>query len=236
MRNHLLIDGTDSRTFGVYISGSGTFNSPARALDMIQVPGRNGDLIGPSTRLQNGTLTYPASFIFQNFDANLAAFRAFLLASATYRRIVDTYHPDEYRLGVFKGPLTVTPIKTLHAGQFDLSFDVMPQRFLISGETAVPLTASGTITNPTQFPAKPLLRVYGAGALGINSDTITISQADTYTDIDCELGMAYKGTVSKNAYVTLSGIDFPTLRAGSNSISLGTGITRVEITPRWFTV
>lgn len=235
MRNYLLIDGTDSRTFGVYISGSGTFDSPARALDMIQVPGRNGDLIGPSTRLQNGTLTYPASFIFQNFDANLAAFRAFLLASATYRRIVDTYHPDEYRLGVFKGPLTVTPIKTLHAGQFDLSFDVMPQRFLISGDDAVEFTGSRLLTNPTLYPSKPLIRIYGAGAIGVNDTTITISQADEYTDIDCELGMAYKGAVSKNAYVTLNRVDFPVLRAGSNTIALGTGVTKVEITPRWWT-
>lgn len=236
MRNYLLIDGTDSRTFGVYISGSGTFNSPTRALNMIQVPGRNGDLIGPATRLQNGTLTYPASFIWQNFDANLAAFRGFLLSSATYRRIVDTYHPDEYRMGVFRGPLTVTPTKALHAGQFDLSFEVMPQRFLVSGETVITLTGSRLVTNPTLFPSKPLLRVYGAGAIGINSTTITISQADVYTDIDCDLGMAYKGAVSKNAYVSLSSVDFPVLRAGSNTIAIGTGITQVEITPRWWKV
>ena len=33
-----------------------------------------------------------------------------------------------------------------------------------------------------------------------------------------------------------SGIDFPRLAAGSTGISLGTGITKVEITPRWFVV
>ena len=43
MRNYFTLDGTDSRDFGVYISGRGTFNGPARNLDFISVPGRNGE-------------------------------------------------------------------------------------------------------------------------------------------------------------------------------------------------
>lgn len=234
MRNYLTIDSTDCRTFGLYISGSGVFNAPTRSLDMRQVPGRDGDLIGPSTRLQNGTLTYPA-FIFNNFKSNLASLRAFLSSSATYRRLVDTYHPNEYRMVVFRGPLTVEPTRMLDAGQFDLVFECMPQRWLIVDDTT--LTASGTISNPTKFTSRPLLRVWGTGTLGVGSQSITISQADTYTDIDCDICYAYKGSVSKNSYVSVSGgVDFPTLPSGNTSITLGTGITKVVITPRWFTV
>lgn len=239
MRNYFTLDGTDSRSFGVYISGQGTFDSSARSLDMIQVPGRNGDLIGLSTRLTNGVLTYKDCFIYANFNANIAALRAFLLSKTGYRRLVDTYHPDEYRMVAYKGPMQVNPNTRNSAGRFTLQFECMPQRFLISGETVVTKTSSGTITNPTLFASKPLLRVTTtratASVLGVGSTNITLKrQGVTY--IDCETGRAYNGATSYDAYVSLNTIDFPTLEPGSNGISLGTGISRVEITPRWWTV
>lgn len=235
MRNYFTLGGTDSRTFGVYISGQGTFNAPTRESDMLSIPGRNGDLIGLGARLANAELTYPA-FIYANFRENLANFRAFLMSDTGYRRLVDAYNPGEYRLAAYSGGLEVEATSKNNAGAFDIVFNVKPQRFLLSGDETTTLTASGTITNPTLFDAAPLLRVYGAGTLGINSDTIVISAADVYTDIDCETMYAYKGSTSKNQYVSVSGLDFPVLRPGANNIVLGSGITSIEITPRWWTV
>lgn len=235
MRNYFTLGGTDSRDFGVYISGQGTFNAPARESDMLSIPGRNGDLIGLGSRLANAELVYPA-FIYSNFKSNIAAFRAFLLSDSGYRRLVDTYNPGEYRLAAYSGELEVEATSKNDAGAFDIIFNVKPQRFLLTGEDAQTLNASGTITNPTLFNSKPLLRVYGVGTLGINSDTIVISAADTYTDIDCDTMYAYKGSTSKNQYVSVSGLDFPVLRPGLNNITLGSGITSIKITPRWWTV
>lgn len=234
MRNYFTLGGVDSRDYGVYISGQGAFNSPARELNLIAVPGRDGDLIGLEKRLQNVELAY-AAFIYANFDANLAAFRSVLLADSGYRRLVDTYHPNEFRMAAYRGPLTVSPTRRNNAGQFNVVFQCMPQRFLLSGETVQPFTADGSITNPTMFLARPLLRVYGTGSVGIGSDTITISSADGYTDIDCEMMRAYKGAVSCDANVTVSGVDFPVLQPGENGITLD-GVTQIDITPRWWLV
>ena len=44
MRNYLIMDGVDSRTFGLYINGANTFGAPAREVSTLQIPGRNGDL------------------------------------------------------------------------------------------------------------------------------------------------------------------------------------------------
>ena len=213
-----------------------TFESPSRAVDFIQVPGRNGDLIGLSTRLENGVYRYTDAFICRDFEANLAAFRAFLLSQTGYRRLTDSYHPDTYRMVAFTGPLSPNVTPSLVAGRFDIELPCMPQRYLLSGETVTTLTSSGSITNPTLFATRPLMRVYGAGVLGVGDVNITISSADVYTDIDCETGRAYKGTTPRDRYVTLSSIDYPYLQPGANGIALGTGITRVEITPRWYTV
>lgn len=235
MRNYFTLNGVDSRDFGVYISGQGTFSAPAREYNMIAVPGRNGDLVGPEKRFENGTLTYPA-FIYANFKRNIADFRNFLLSLYGYHDLVDSYHPNEIRKVLFLGPFLpdVTPIND--AGSFDLEFNCKPQRFLASGNQVTTLTANGSITNPTRFASQPLLRVYGTGVLGIGLQSVTILQADVYTDIDCEMMDAFKGTANKNYYIELSDYNFPVLEPGINNISLGTGITRVEITPRWWTV
>lgn len=234
-RNYFTLAGTDSRDFGVYINGQGTFNAPSRSYDFISIPGRNGDLIGTEKRLDNVELTYHA-FIYHNFEQNIEDFRSFLLSLIGYQRLTDSYHADEFRLVAYEGPFEADVVAMNNAGEFDVTFNCKPQRFLTSGEAVTTLTANGSITNPTRFNSQPLLRVYGKGVLGIGSQSITILSADTYTDIDCEMMDAYKGTASRNAYIQLSDYNFPTFAPGRNNIRLGSGITRVEITPRWFVV
>jgi len=237
MRNYFTLGGVDSRDYGVYISGGGVYNAPERAIDFIAVPGRDGDLIGMSNRLENGTLTYSNAFIYANFQTQITAFKALLLQTNAYRRLIDSYNPDEYRLAVFAGELKVNPTTKLDAGEFDIIFNVMPQRFLLSGDQVTELTVTGTITNPTVFPSKPLMRVYGNGVLGVGADSITIiNNTNNYIDINCQSGLAYRGATNMNSSITLSGFDFPALVGGVNNIALGTGITKVEITPRWWRV
>lgn len=235
MRNWFTLNGVDSRDFGVYISGQGTFSAPSREYNLLPVPGRNGDLVGPEKRFANCVLTYPA-FIYTNFDANIEAFRNFLLSLVGYHDLVDSYHPDEIRKVLFQGPFEPQVTKRNDAGSFDISFICKPQRFLASGQTVTTLTTDGSITNPTLFDSQPLMRVYGTGALGIGSQTVTITQADVYTDIDCEMMDAFKGTANKNPYVQLTDHNFPVFKPGVNNLSLGAGITKVEITPRWWSV
>lgn len=158
MRNYFVFDGVDSRTLGIYTNGTETYNSPSREFDFYQVPGRDGDLLGLSTRLSNTQLTYHC-YIYKNFKANIAALRGLLLSRTSYCRLSDTYNPDEYRMALFQGPLNVEPTRLGDAGQFDITFNVKPQRYYNSGD--VPVTVEGdhsaTLINPSQFIAKPLV-------------------------------------------------------------------------------
>ena len=235
MRNYFVLDGVDSRTFGVYISGQGTFSAPARPYEVRSIPGRNGDILTGGKRLENGVLTYPA-FIVRDLESNIRALRNFLLSRSGYVRLTDSYHPDEYRMVYYGESFEPQVTERNSEATFDLVFGCKPQRFLLSGETATVYTSAGTITNPTRFSAQPLIRVYGSGTVGIGSTTITITAANVYTDIDCALMAAYKGAVNRNSYVQLSTLDYPVLPPGSTGITLGGSVTRVEITPRWWEV
>lgn len=234
MRNTFTFAGTASSSFGVYISGTGVFNAPERNYDQITIAGRDGAILGLEKNLSNLELTYPA-FVYKDLKTQMTTLKSFLMSKIGYQKLTDTYYPDEYRLAYYAGGLEVEPEESLRGGNFDIVFQCKPQRFLTNGDTATSFTRSGTITNPTSFEAKPLLQVYGTGTLTVNGVSITISDSgSSYLMIDCELMEAYLGANLMNSYISLSGNDFPVLKAGSNTITLGSGITQVKITPRWW--
>lgn len=238
MRNTITFAGVNLSTYGVYISGRGVFNAPARAVEKIVVPGRDGEYANRISRLQNVTVTYPA-FIVRNFNANIAGLREWLLSDTVgYKVLVDSYNPGEFRRALFAGPLDVEPTALLNAGSFELSFDCLPQRWLNTGATAQTFTADGTITNPTRFNAKPLIRIYGKGQVKIRDTVIEVSANSPYAsiDIDCANGLILGGATNAARYVSISGLELPVLKYGSNNVKLYTGITQVDITPRWWTV
>ena len=145
-RNYFVLAGHDSRDFGVYISGQGTFSAPQKDLDFIPVPGRNGELLSDQKRFENLELTYRA-FIYKDFDTSIAAFRAFLLSLSGYQRLTDSYHPDEIRMVAYQGAFEPTVTKKNDAGSFDIKFICKPQRFLLSGENSVSISSSMATTD-----------------------------------------------------------------------------------------
>lgn len=233
----LTFDSEKSLDYGIYISGAGVYNAPERVVEMVTVPGRNGALAMDGGRFENIEVKYPAGTFGTDqadFADKVSAFRNMLCSRHSYVRLSDDYHPDEFRLALYKSGLDVEPVSYNRAGEFDITFDCKPQRFLTSGEAVTTLTASGTIANPTAFDAQPLLVVTGTGTLTVNGVQITISASPT--TIDCESMEAYNGNTSRNGDIVLSPNEFPVLSPGSNTITLSAGITKVEITPRWWRI
>lgn len=254
MRNYFIFDSNDSRDYGVYISGAGTFNAPEREYNVVSVAGRNGDLIISNNRYENIDVTYPA-WIADSFKTNLENFRSMLLATSGYARLTDTYHTDEFRAAYFSGGIKVDARSRNDAGEFDITFNCKPQRFLTSGETSVSITSGDTITNPTLFDALPTIFVAGYGTLTIGDDVIEISNSFDSIVIDSEIMDCYAtsqnpvvnsaivGTAvlgystyqeNANGAVSFGTGDFPVLASGDTTITYDNTITAVIVTPRWF--
>lgn len=192
--NKLIFDGVDSSDFGVFISGEGAFDAPARRGEMISIPGRNGSLFMDEGVFENITVEYPA-FIGTSyrelFRTKLGDLRSALTSRGNYRRLTDTYHPDEFRLGVYREGLEVDPQYLTRAGSFTLKFDCKPQRFLFSGEISQAFTENGTIINPTLFASSPLLKVTGNGTVAIGDYRFVVSNNNSIIWIDTEIMEAY---------------------------------------------
>lgn len=166
----LKFDNVSSRTYGVYITGEAVYNAPERDVEMITIPGRNGSFALDKGRFQNIEVSYPAG-IFADTEADfrqaISDFRNFLCSRKGYVRLQDEYNPNEYRMAVYKSGLEVDPAQ-LRAGEFEITFDCKPQRYLMSGEAAVDVSDGDTLMNPTMFESSPLLEVKGYGTIGFN--------------------------------------------------------------------
>lgn len=192
--NHLTYDGVDSSDFGVFISGEGVFDAPARRGEMISIPGRNGSLFMDEGVFENITVEYPA-FIGTGYEelfrTKLGDLRSALASRGNYKRLTDTYHPDEFRLGVFREGLEVDPQHITRAGGFTMKFDCKPQRFLTDGEEGRVYLSNSSIVNPTLFESSPIIKVDGNGTVAIGPYRFRVSNNFWTIIIDTELMEAY---------------------------------------------
>lgn len=237
MSDYFIYDGIDTRNYGMVVFNANLDESPEKEQESFKIPGRHGDLLSSVSRFANRDHQYMA-VIYKNYGAYVRDFRDAILAKKGYLRLTDSFHPDEFYLARYLGPVEPAPMDGSGMGKFMIEFDRKPQRFLTSGETAVSVAAGGTIVNPTKQPSQPLLHVTGYGNLYINTGRITISNTFTDVYIDCEMMDCYaldgSTLVNANDYVSIREVDFPTLRSGSNSITYANTITALEITPRWW--
>lgn len=169
-------DGESSADYGVYLTGDGVFNAPERSVEMVEIPGRNGNFALDKGRFENISVTYRVGMFDddeENFADKVSAFRNWLCSKVGYVRLSDDYNPNEYRMAVYMSGVELEH-DFLIAGEAEITFDCKPQRWLTSGEKAVSVADGGTLDNPTLFPSSPLLAVYGYGDISIGGEVVTI--------------------------------------------------------------
>lgn len=175
--NSLEFDGVNSLSNDVFITGEAVYDAPERDVEMIEIPGRNGDFQLDNGRWKNIEVSYKAGVFGSDqneFATKIRNYRNLLASRIGYKRLTDTYNPDEYRLGTFVNALEAKSASRKRAGEFDIVFNCKPQRFLTSGETEVTVTSGGTITNPTQYDSSPMLEVWGSGHMNVNGYDIEL--------------------------------------------------------------
>ena len=178
--NHLTFGGICSADYGIYITGEGVFNAPEREVEIVSIPGRNGSMVIDQGRFENISVTYPAGAFGmtpQEFREALSDFRNAILSQKGYQRLEDTYHPDEFRMGLYASGLEVEPAGQNIAGQFELTFNCKPQRWLIPGDLPIPVDSGDVLQNPTVFESSPLLEAEGYGTISFNGFDIELDNS-----------------------------------------------------------
>ena len=189
----------------------------------LSVPNKQNGSIGVAKEMPDNSLRVRTSDgrVFIRDDAHISDTGATFKTAVTGQTLVyELATPLEYDLTPQEVSLLLGTTNNIWAdcGDLDISID-----------------ESVKLTNPTYFASKPLIRVYGAGKFYIGNTGVTIaSHSQPYIDIDCELQECSYGATNMSSYVSFSGTDYPELVAGDNYITLGDGITKLTITPRWW--
>lgn len=212
--------------------------TPVKRYETYTVPGRSGELHSFEGAYEQIKKKYDCYFHADEFVAETAAaVKAWLLGTDGYQRLTDSYD----RIHYFRAAVLDTfPIENWRGkyGRFTVSFSCDPRAFLVAGDDPLHLTSPTTVCNPTANAAQPLIRVFGSGAgtVVVGGVTVQVKALDGELVLDCEAMDAYRVAdgAAVNLNSTISAPEFPVLGPGETAVSWTGGVTRLEITPRWF--
>lgn len=243
MLSAFCFNGKLSTDLSVILTQSPIETVPERDVEVVDIPGRNGDLIFDRGRYRNTLRTYECAFLSETpdtYDLRLRAVCAMLRPTAGYFRLEDTYNRNVFRMARSVGSLSVTSLAR-QAGTFTVEFDCKPQVFLKDGEIPVVFRTPEMIYNDTAHNALPLIRVFGsaAGEITLGGVTVAVHRLEDTLVLDCETCNAYSVDTGGNLISQNSEIyapKFPALLPGENEVSWTGGIEHLEIIPRWWTL
>ena len=174
MRNYLVFGDIDTRDYGIYVSGYRKQKIPQRPYEIVQVPGRFGDLLVGGNSMSNEEIRYPAFFapvngtygLYATYEAAYSAFRRAMLKVTGYATLTDTYDAGHYRKAVFTGGVDIDTTQNLDAGSFELVFNAKPQRYVLP--IAPPVSVFGgevlTLVDTNGLSSEPVINVQYTGS------------------------------------------------------------------------
>lgn len=235
----------NSADYNIYVLDNNDDDVAEPDYEYVSIPGRDGDLTLWNGKYKNKMITYTC-YCSQNAKTNIPAFMSAILASPTVARIEDTIHSDYFKQGTVVGGNSPVYSDGGATARFELTFNCKPQKWLKSGEQEVEITGTSIssatrLTNPTVYPAIPLLEItgYGTCQLSYPNYKLTIDSGAGSNVIlhDCDTNHTYRiGTnASLNSYAT---VVLPALwadRKGFAYLSAYRASTMtLKIIPRWW--
>ena len=192
--SYFFFNGYYSYEMGLIVEEKSIYNGPQRDFEVIQVPGRDGDVILDHGRYKNVEVSYTVSFIGTKQKA--AALRQWLCARAVYGYLFDSYQPEYFRYAVFVSQLNIEEVMH-NVGRAKLTFSCKPYLYRKDGVYAEKYTSPDfTLTNPEEYPSVPDISIYGSGtiSLNINYRSYTIKDVANSVTLDGDLMNAYSGS------------------------------------------
>lgn len=246
-------------TLGILVEVFPDYEIPERSMDIISVPGRNGDIIIDHGTYKNVNRVYrfakPCDASYPTPAAAARVISNWLMAPHGYRRLQDSYDSHifgVYRDAYFKGGVTVSNINN-EAGRLACTFVCKPQRFIITETMKVTDKSQQvfSLSNLYPYDANPIITIT-ANATGkytiFTGDVpapgsvvlqLSMNSGQTLV-IDTETKNVYSGVTSWNEVVTVINPNWIKLAASTTTsfvIRAPTGGTfNAEVDPRWWTL
>jgi predicted phage tail component-like protein len=215
--------GIRSDDYGIEVEGFPLMALPVRNVTSIVIPGMDGSLTQSDDTYAD--MPYPIQCRATD-DCPFELISSWLNGAGD---LITSEEPDKK----YKARFDVRSISQDFFVCFktDLTFIVNPFKYEADPQT-IELTASETIYNSGTRKAYPIITVYGEGTLTIGDYELTIvaTGGEDYVTINSEIQECYYGTTNRNNKVTG---EFPEIETGECAITIGAGITLVDIQGNW---
>lgn len=225
----LLLDGKSlSESIpGTLVTAKPAISAAQRDVKTTDVPGR---LQGTLTQLLGWKdITWSPQLALYDFTDLNAAWRRTKSVLQGAQRVAMSDDPGYYRIikSVAVGELTIDDVEV--SGTYKPSFVLDPLEY--QDTPTQTFSDNFDLTNPGNVDAQPLIALYGSGTakLSVNTSEFSIDNVVSTVVIDVN---NHTVTSSGKDITTSTKGDWPVLVPGVNHILL-TGITKVEINPRW---
>ena len=217
-----------SLDMGLWLSQYPDFVRPTERVSQVVIPGRAGILT-----LSEGLQVYEPITLTCRVQAlrtaNAEALQGWLSGRGL---VIFGNQPARAYMAHIMEEVVFTRISNVLM-EAQIQFSCEPFKRQYPAEADITLSAAGTVTNPGNVEAYPVITITGSGdiTLTVNDGTFEITDADTSVTLDCSARLAISND-GKNVLERTSG-DFPYLLPGANAISWTGSVTSIVITPNW---
>ena len=206
-----------------------------RDAELIEVPGRSGDLVLDKGRFRSVVHSLDCRVIAQNASTMRETVRAihnWLLSDAQFHEFEWKNDPDYLYFAKVEGSVeTNRVIETFGNSRIDFRFQ--PIKLLKSGLVEREVTSGSQLTNPFDLAANPTVRIVGSGdmTLQIGESRVVLRGISGGCIIDTENQMITSLDGTRMLFTQMRSL-FPVLGAGRNTITFPSGL-RMFVAPRW---
>ena len=228
-------NGKNSNDMHLRVLNDITFTSPKRDVNMIQISGRDGDLVMDNGRYESVIRSIPCRLEaprFANVEELINNINNWLVDNGRFHELEWDNDSNFKYLARVEGEV-VSHRMLSRFGNTMIKFRLHPIKYLKSTTTPRQITTGTSIFNQFNIDAKPIIRIVGSGNIEINiggrplvlerigNGCIIDSEIQTITDL--------QGRVTLFEHMNS---EFPVLKPGNNQITFTRGDIQVEVTPR----
>jgi len=234
-KNMFTYKGIKSNDMHLRVLNDISFTSPTRDVNVVQVPGRDGDLIMDNGRYNSVIRSVPCRLEAPD-DVNIEhlanRINNWLIDDGRFHEFSWSNDPDFKYLARVEGDVSSSRMLS-RLGRTVIDFRLHPVKYLRSSLEAREVASGIVLSNQFEIDAKPMIRIVGGGDItlhiggrplvlhGISEGCVIDSETQTITDL--------QGRVTLFERMRSP---FPILRPGFNQVLFFRDDIQVFITPR----
>lgn len=215
---------------------------PERSYEVIEVPGRDGDIVIDNGNFKNYRQSYsvfidsndPDEAYYQRVTSKIAEW---LLSNPGYQRLEDSYDPEFYRMAYYSGGSNFSNFFNTY-GRGTIEFTCAPRRYYKTGDEIRSLDNGNVLHSPSEFRADPIYIITASSSspsISVNGNSFTLTGVLPGSDITIDTqNHTAKYANGTNAMI-YSGV-FEHLQLPKESTISFTGASALRIKPGWWTL